>query len=86
MVNALEQPDSGKVSVFGEPIPTQRLQQFRHRMGYAVQGAGLFPHLSAEDNITLVVDCTAGPRRVFNSALRNYCGPWRCPRVWQSDR
>jgi len=27
MVNALEQPDSGKVSVFGEPIPTQHLQQ-----------------------------------------------------------
>lgn len=54
MVNALEKPDNGKVKVFGELIPRQQLQQFRYRIGYAVQGAGLFPHLSARDNITLV--------------------------------
>ena len=54
MVNALERPDSGSLQVFGEPIPQHQLQQFRHRIGYAVQGAGLFPHLSARDNVTLV--------------------------------
>ena len=54
MVNALEKPDNGTVKVFGELIPSQQLQQFRYRIGYAVQGAGLFPHLSARDNITLV--------------------------------
>ena len=54
MVNALERPDSGSLRVFGEPIPQHQLQQFRHRIGYAVQGAGLFPHLSARDNVTLV--------------------------------
>ena len=54
MVNALEKPDNGTVKVFGELIPSQQVQQFRHRIGYAVQGAGLFPHLSARDNITLV--------------------------------
>ena len=54
MVNALEQPDRGCVQVFGEPIPQHKLQQLRHRIGYAVQGAGLFPHLSARDNVVLV--------------------------------
>ena len=54
MVNALERPDSGSLRVFGEPIPQHQLQQFRHRIGYAVQGAGLFPHFSARDNVTLV--------------------------------
>ncbi len=54
MVNALERPDSGSVLVFGERIPQHQLQQFRHRIGYAVQGAGLFPHLSARNNVTLV--------------------------------
>ena len=54
MVNALEKPDNGTIKVFGELIPSQQLQQFRYRIGYAVQGAGLFPHLSARDNITLV--------------------------------
>jgi len=54
MVNALEHPDQGCVQVFGEPIPKYQLQHFRHRIGYAVQGAGLFPHLSARDNVVLV--------------------------------
>jgi len=54
MVNALERPDSGSLLVFGEPIPQHQLQPFRHRIGYAVQGAGLFPHLSARDHVTLV--------------------------------
>ena len=54
MVNALEQPDRGCVQVFGEPIPQHKLQHLRHRIGYAVQGAGLFPHLSARDNVVLV--------------------------------
>ena len=54
MVNALERPDHGSIKVFGDSIPQHRLQEFRQRMGYAVQGAGLFPHLSARDNITLV--------------------------------
>ena len=54
MVNALEHPDQGLVEVFGEPIPQDQLQYFRHRIGYAVQGAGLFPHLSARDNVVLV--------------------------------
>ena len=54
MVNALEQPDRGCVQVFGEPIPQHKLQHLRHRIGYAVQGAGLFPHLSARDKVVLV--------------------------------
>ena len=54
MVNALEQPDRGCVQVFGESIPQHKLQHLRHRIGYAVQGAGLFPHLSARDNVVLV--------------------------------
>ena len=54
MVNALEQPARGGVQVFGEPIPQHKLHHLRHRIGYAVQGAGLFPHLSARDNVVLV--------------------------------
>ena len=54
MVNGLVRPDSGMVRVFGEAVPTQGIEQFRRQIGYAVQGAGLFPHLSAFANISLV--------------------------------
>lgn len=54
LVNAVEMPDSGTVRVFGEPIPQTQRERFRRRIGYAVQGAGLFPHLNNRDNVVLV--------------------------------
>lgn len=54
MINALEQPDAGSIAVMGRPVATEDLESFRRGIGYAVQGAGLFPHLTAEQNVTLV--------------------------------
>ncbi|MEM6572220.1 MAG: ATP-binding cassette domain-containing protein [Planctomycetota bacterium] len=47
-------PTSGSVTFEGSPVdPTDALAQ-RRRMGYVIQGGGLFPHLSAEGNVTLL--------------------------------
>jgi osmoprotectant transport system ATP-binding protein len=54
MINGLLEPDEGTVRVFGEPIPSVRRERFRRRIGYAVQGAGLFPHLTSRANVTLI--------------------------------
>ena len=54
MVNGLLKPDSGRVEVFGAPVPTEQISRFRRRIGYAVQGIGLFPHLRIDANIGLV--------------------------------
>ncbi len=54
LCNGLIRPDSGAVQVFGEPIDYGALPQLRRRLGYAVQGNVLFPHLTARDNITLL--------------------------------
>ncbi|HEX7035752.1 MAG TPA: ATP-binding cassette domain-containing protein [Pseudomonadales bacterium] len=53
LVNAVHVPDSGEVRVFGEPIPRDDLVAFRRGIGYAVQGAGLFPHLTNRANVEL---------------------------------
>ncbi|MEM1232406.1 MAG: ATP-binding cassette domain-containing protein [Pseudomonadota bacterium] len=53
LLNALERPQAGVVEVFGEPVPTTGLAQFRRQLGYSVQGAGLFPHLSVRGNVVL---------------------------------
>ena len=52
--NGLVVPDKGTVEVFGQPLDHNELPRLRRRMGYAVQGTGLFPHLSARANITLL--------------------------------
>lgn len=54
LVNGLEIPQEGNVSVLGTPIDYQQLTAHRRRIGYAVQGAGLFPHLTAADNVALL--------------------------------
>ncbi|MCX2980482.1 ATP-binding cassette domain-containing protein [Halieaceae bacterium IMCC14734] len=53
LCNGLTQPDSGSIEVFGESLNYLALPTLRRRMGYAVQGTGLFPHLNTRDNIAL---------------------------------
>lgn len=54
LINGLVRPSSGTVQVFGKPINYDRLPALRRQIGYAVQGTGLFPHLTVERNITLL--------------------------------
>jgi osmoprotectant transport system ATP-binding protein len=54
MINGMIQPDRGTVRVFGEPVPDEGLSRFRRRIGYAVQGTGLFPHMRVGRNIGLL--------------------------------
>jgi len=53
MMNGLVRPDRGTVTVFGEAIDYHRIEELRLKIGYAVQGAGLFPHLTVAKNIML---------------------------------
>ena len=53
LCNGLVEPDEGEVRAFGEVLAKDRELALRRRMGYAVQGSGLFPHLTARGNITL---------------------------------
>ncbi|MFQ5839934.1 MAG: ATP-binding cassette domain-containing protein [Candidatus Methylomirabilales bacterium] len=54
VINGLVRPDRGRVLVFAEAIDYSRLPALRLRIGYAVQGTGLFPHLTVLENITLL--------------------------------
>lgn len=54
--NALEIPDTGSVSIFDSPLDYTSLPQLRRRIGYAVQGNGLFPHMTAGKNIALLAE------------------------------
>ena len=50
----LIRPDSGPVRFKGTEITPLNARQLRLEMGYVVQDGGLFPHLTAEQNVTLV--------------------------------
>ena len=46
-------PRQGRVLVADQPLQPENVLSLRHRIGYVIQSGGLFPHLSASDNVTL---------------------------------
>ena len=50
----LIQPDAGTVSFEGTALTADNVFSLRHRMGYVIQDGGLFPHLTAQENIELL--------------------------------
>tara|TARA_R110002073_G_scaffold205_5_gene2641 strand:- start:10 stop:696 length:687 start_codon:yes stop_codon:yes gene_type:complete len=54
LINGLVLPDTGDVLLGKQPIDYSDLPRLRRSMGYAVQGAGLFPHLTIFENVTLI--------------------------------
>lgn len=54
LINGLVVPTEGEVAVNGRPLPDEDLVAVRRSIGYAVQGAKLFPHMTVEENICYV--------------------------------
>jgi osmoprotectant transport system ATP-binding protein len=46
--------DQGEVVIQGEQVTPQNIERLRQSFGYVIQDGGLFPHLSARDNIALL--------------------------------
>jgi len=54
MMVGLLRPDTGEVRFAGMELTPEDAQALRRRMGFVVQGGGLFPHLSAHENATIM--------------------------------
>ncbi|CAN5179844.1 N/A [soil metagenome] len=52
-INGLVKPAQGQISLFESLIDYTNLPFHRKKIGYAVQGIGLFPHMTVEENILL---------------------------------
>jgi osmoprotectant transport system ATP-binding protein len=55
LIIGLIEPDSGEVVIDGHLLTAENLLQRRRGMGYVIQEGGLFPHLTAEQNIWLMM-------------------------------
>jgi osmoprotectant transport system ATP-binding protein len=54
MINKLVEPTSGHIRIDGEDIAGIPAYELRRRIGYAIQGHGLFPHRTVGQNIATV--------------------------------
>lgn len=56
LIVGLELPDSGRIEVHGRQVGPDTIEAIRRRTGYVIQSGGLFPHMTARDNITLMAE------------------------------
>jgi osmoprotectant transport system ATP-binding protein len=56
LIVGLLEADSGEIIFDDKVLAPETLYQLRLRMGYVIQEGGLFPHLSAKSNVTIMAD------------------------------
>ena len=54
MINKLVEPTSGHIRIDGQDIADIPAYELRRRIGYAIQGHGLFPHRTVGQNVATV--------------------------------
>lgn len=54
MINRLIEPSNGSIHIEGENILEKDLVELRREIGYVIQQIGLFPHMTIQENISLV--------------------------------
>lgn len=69
LIIGLLEPSTGQLRFDGTIISPETILQVRRRMGYVIQEGGLFPHLTARQNILLLGTHLGRPREELQSRL-----------------
>jgi osmoprotectant transport system ATP-binding protein len=70
MIVGLVRPDSGSVAVDGVTLSAVNIDRVRHAIGYVIQDGGLFPHLTVEENVTLLATHLGRDRAWMSERIR----------------
>lgn len=73
IIMGLIEADSGRVLIKDEIVSAHNRQAIRRQMGYVIQSGGLFPHLTARENLTLVTDYLGWEKEQENNRIRELC-------------
>ena len=74
MINRLVEPTSGRVLIDGQDTRLEQPYALRRRIGYAIQGLGLFPHRTVADNIATVPRLLRWERRRIEARVHELLG------------
>ncbi|HEY0784848.1 MAG TPA: ATP-binding cassette domain-containing protein [Acidobacteriaceae bacterium] len=74
MVNRLISPTTGRVLVNGRDVAMGDLIGLRRTIGYVIQEAGLFPHLTIARNVMMVPELAGGARAGFAPRVEELLG------------
>jgi osmoprotectant transport system ATP-binding protein len=73
LIVGLATPDSGHMFFAGQEINPLNVAHLRSRIGYVIQEGGLFPHLTARDNVLLMARYLKKPGTETEPRLKELC-------------
>lgn len=80
LIIGLLEPTTGYVEFEGKRVSPDNILELRRRMGYVIQDGGLFPHLTAAENVTLMVKHLKRPAKYMQRRLEELCELTHFPR------
>ena len=69
IIIGLVKKDSGEVIIDNQEISSVNLLEIRKQMGYVIQDGGLFPHLTAKKNVSLIAEYVGWTKDKINSRI-----------------
>jgi osmoprotectant transport system ATP-binding protein len=79
LIIGLVRPDRGTIRFEGAEIRPDDLIELRRKMGYVTQNGGLFPHLTARQNVTLIACYLRWGKERIENRLRKLADLTRFP-------
>jgi osmoprotectant transport system ATP-binding protein len=79
LINGLLQPTSGTIEFEGKRVLPANIIELRRRMGYVIQDGGLFPHLTARENVVLLARHLKRPEDEIQRRVTELCELTRFP-------
>lgn len=73
LVTGLLHPTRGHICFDGRVLSPKTILEVRRRMGYVIQEGGLFPHLTARENILLLPKHLRRPQEEMRARLTELC-------------
>jgi osmoprotectant transport system ATP-binding protein len=79
IITGLVIPDRGKVEIHDQILDKSNLLFNRRRMGYVIQDGGLFPHLTAEENVSLMAKQLNWQKQKIETRINELIGLTKFP-------
>ncbi len=79
MILGLVIPDAGRIRLGGTEVTAATAHEVRRKVGYVIQSGGLFPHLTAEENVTLVARLDGWAEQKRRARVRELAALVRLP-------
>lgn len=69
LMNGMVKPNTGEIRVLGQPIDYSRVDSLRLQIGYVIQQAGLFPHMTVAENIGVLGNIQGQPKGAIKERI-----------------